>query len=74
MRIDKTQSALASAEGQLLALDAQRTAEQREREALQSMMTSRLADKDELIASLQRQITEPPNDPDSPVENDASGV
>jgi len=37
-------------------------------------MTSRLADKDELIVSLQRQIAELPNDPDAPVENDTDGV
>ena len=74
VRIDNTQSSLASTEAQLLALNAQRTAEQRERETLQSMMTSRLADKDELIASLQQQIAEPPNDPDAPVENDTGGV
>ena len=74
MRIDNTQSSLASAEAQLLALNAQRAAEQRERETLQSMMTSRIADKDELIASLQQQIAEPPKDPDAPVENDTGGV
>ncbi len=74
VRIDNTQSTLASIEGQLLALKAQRTAEQREWEALQSMMTSRLADKDELIASLQQQIAEPPSDPDAPVENDTGGA
>ena len=74
MRIDNTQSALASAEGQLLALNARRMAEQREWETLQSMMTSRLADKDGLIDSLQQQIAEPPNNPDAPVENDTGGV
>ncbi len=74
VRIDNTQSSLASTDAQLSALKAQRTAEQREGEALQSMMTSRLADKDELIASLQRQIAEPPSDPDAPVENDTGGV
>ncbi|WP_157736046.1 DNA-binding protein [Granulosicoccus antarcticus] len=74
VRIDNTQSSLASTEAQLSVLNAQRTAEQRERETLQSMMTSRLADKDELIASLQQQIAEPPNDPDAPVENDTGGV
>ncbi len=74
VRIDKTQSALANSEGQLLALKAQHTSEQREWEALQAMMTARLVDKDELIASLQRQITEPPNDQAASVENDTSGV
>ena len=74
VRIDNTQSSLASTEAQLLALKAQRTAEQRERETLQSMMTSRLADKDELIASLKHQIVEPPSDPDAPVENDTGGA
>ncbi|ASJ73493.1 hypothetical protein IMCC3135_17055 [Granulosicoccus antarcticus IMCC3135] len=34
------------------------------------MMTSRLADKDELIASLLRQITEPPKDSDMGLESD----
>lgn len=70
MRNDKTQSAVASAEAQLLALNAQCTAEQREMEALQAMMTARLADKDELIAILQQQIARPPIDPDAPVEKD----
>ncbi len=73
VRIDKTQSTLASADAQLLTLNAQRTAEQREGKTLQSMMTSRLVDKDELIASLQRQIAEPPSDPDARVENDTGG-
>ncbi len=44
VRIDNTQSALTSAEAQLLPLNARRTAEQREGDTLQSMMTSRLAD------------------------------
>ena len=38
------------------------------------MITSRLADKDELIASLQRQFAEPPNDPQVPAKNDTGGV
>lgn len=74
VRIDNTQSTRANIEGKLLALKAQHTAEQRERETLQSMMTSRLADKDELIASLKQQIAEPPKDPDAPVENDTGDV
>ena len=48
--------------------------EQRELVTLQTMMTARLADKDKLIATLQKQITEPPNDPDAPVENDTGGT
>ena len=74
VRIDNTQSSLASTEAQLLAFNAQRTAKQREWETLQSMMTSRLADKDELIASLQQQIAEPPKHPDAPVEDETSGA
>ncbi len=74
VRVDNTQSALASGEGQLLALSAQRTAEQREWEALQSMMTARLADKDAMIASLQQQMAEPPCDPAEPVGGDGSRV
>ncbi len=73
VRIDKTQSTLASTDAQLLTLNAQRTAEQREIVTLQSMMSARLADKDELIASLQQQIVEPPSDPDAAVENDTGG-
>ncbi len=38
------------------------------------MMASRLADKDELISTLQRQIAEPPSDPEAPVESDTGGV
>ncbi|ASJ73434.1 hypothetical protein [Granulosicoccus antarcticus] len=70
MRIDNTQSSLASTEAQLLTLNAQRTAEQREGETLQSMMTARLADKDELIASLQRQMAKPPKDPEGAADKD----
>ena len=68
VRIDKTQSALASTEAQLAALDAQRTAEQREMITLQSTMAARLVDKDELIAALQQRIAENHNDADNPVE------
>ncbi|MGQ7848703.1 DNA-binding protein [Granulosicoccus sp. 3-233] len=74
VRIDKAQTALASTEVQLSALNAQRTAEQREREELQTMMASRLADKDALIASLLKQITEPSRDPDAPDGNDTDSV
>ncbi len=70
VRNDHTQSALASTKAQLLALDAQLAAKQREWETLQIMMAARLADKDDLIAALKQQIAEPPNDPDAPVEND----
>ncbi len=45
VRIDKAQSALANTEARLQALTTQRTSEQREWEALQRMMTARLADK-----------------------------
>ena len=74
VRIDKTRSTLASTDAQLLALKSQRAAEQQEWETLQSMMTARLANKDELIASLQRQIAQPPSEPAAPVENDTGGV
>ena len=62
MWVDKTQSAMVSTDGQLLALKAQRMAEQREWETFQSMMTSRFAEKDAFIASLQQQIAELPDD------------
>lgn len=74
MRIDNTQSVQASTEAQVLVLTAQRTAEQREWEMLQTMLTARLADKDEWIATLQRSIVEPHSDPGAPVENDTDGV
>ena len=66
--------ALASSEAQLLALKAKRTAEQREWGTPQSAMRAQLADKDALIASLQQQDSEPPDDADAPVENDTGGV
>ena len=37
-------------------------------------MTARLADKDALIANLQKQIAEPPRNPDAPDGNDTDGV
>lgn len=73
-RIDKTQAALASTETQLLALRAERITEQRESDALEAMMTARLADKDALIVNLQKQIAEPPRDPVAPDGNDTDGV
>ena len=41
---------------------------------LQIMLMARLADKDALIATLQRQIAELPKDPEAPVENDTGDV
>ena len=72
MRIDNTQSALASTEAWLLALNAQHTAEQREWEMPRSM-TARIADKDAMIANLQ-QLMVGLIDPEAPVENDTDGV
>jgi chaperonin cofactor prefoldin len=74
VRIDKTQATLSSTDARLQALNAQRTAEQREGETLQAMMTARLADKDAIIASLQQQMAEPPSDPDAPVKNGIGGA
>jgi hypothetical protein len=74
VRIDKSQSALASTEPRLAALDAQRTAEQREMVTLQSTMTARLADKDEMIAALQQQIADRTIVPGTSVESKTDGV
>ena len=65
---------LASTDAQLLALTAQRTAEQREWEAQQAMLTARITDKDALIATLQQRISKLPSDPEAHVENDTGGV